>query len=85
MECLQAGPCRLSLGLFAKTSAGQLMIAQRSFTVAARRSARVTLTLSRLAERLLARRHRLPVTARLMLGAGRRSALVGQGHLTLAS
>ncbi len=85
VECLAATRCRLSLGLFTRTSAGQLMIAQRSFTVAARRSARITLTLSRQGERLLARRHRLPVTARLTLSASGRSALVGQGHLTLAS
>ncbi|MGH2852619.1 MAG: InlB B-repeat-containing protein [Solirubrobacteraceae bacterium] len=85
VECVQAKPCRLSLGLFARTVAGQLMIAQRSFTVAAGRSARIVLTLSRQGQRLLARRHRLPVTARLTLSASGRSALVGQGHLTLAS
>jgi hypothetical protein len=84
VQCLQAKPCRLSLGLFTRTSAGQLMIAQRSFTVAARRSARITLTLSRQGERLLAGRHRLPVTARLALSANGRAALVGQRHLTLA-
>jgi hypothetical protein len=84
VECLQARPCRLSLGLFTRTSAGQLMIAKRSFTVAARRSARITLTLSRQGERLLAKRHRLPVTARLTLSANGRAALVGQRHFTLA-
>ena len=85
VECVAAKPCRLSLALFTRTSAGQLMIAKRSFTVAARRSARITLTLSRQGERLLARRHRLPATARLTLDASGRAALVGQGHFTLAS
>lgn len=69
----------------ARTSTGQAMlIARRSFTVAARRSARITLTLSRSGERLLAKRHRLPVTARLTLGASGHSALVEQRRLTLA-
>jgi hypothetical protein len=85
VKCLEARPCRLSLGLFARTSAGLAVIAQRSFTVAAGRSARISLTLNRQGERLLARRHRLAVTARLTLSASGRSALVGQGHLTLAS
>jgi len=85
VECLQARPCRLSLGLFARTSTGQVVIAQRSFAVAARHSARITLTLSRQGERLLARRHRLPVTARLTMGTSGRSALVEQRRLTLAS
>jgi hypothetical protein len=62
-----------------------MLIAQRSFTIAPRRTARITLTLNRQGERLLARRHRLPVTARLMLSASGRSALVGQRHLALAS
>jgi len=85
VKCLQARPCRLSLGLFARTSAGLAVIAQRSFTVAAGRSARITLTLSRQGQRLLARRHRLAVTARLTLGASEHSALVEQRHLTLTS
>ncbi len=84
VKCMQAKPCWLSLGLFTRTSAGQLMIALRSFTVAAGRSARISLALNRQGERLLARRHRLPVTARLTLDASGRSALVGQCHLTLA-
>ena len=85
VECLHAKPCRLSLGLFTRTSAGQLMIAKRSFTVAARRSARISLTLSRQGERLLAKHRRLAVTAQLMLGVGARSALVEQRRLILAS
>jgi hypothetical protein len=85
VACLQARPCRLSLGLFARTRTGQAEIAQRSFTIAPRRTARITLTLNRQGERLLARRHRLPVTARLTLSGSGRSALVGQGHVTLAS
>jgi len=85
VACLQARPCRLSLGLYARTRTGQAEIAQRSFTIARRRTVRITLTLNRQGERLLARRHRLPVTARLTLRARGRSALVGQRHLTLAS
>jgi Divergent InlB B-repeat domain len=85
VACMQAKPCQLSLGLFARTPRGQADIVQRSFTVAAGRSAHITLTLSRQGERLLARRHRLPVTARLTLGTSGRSALVWQSHLTLAS
>jgi len=84
VKCLEARPCRLSLGIFARISAGQTVISQRSFTVAAGRRARISLTLNRQGERLLARRRRLPVTARLTLGASGRSILVGQGHLTLA-
>jgi hypothetical protein len=85
VACLQARACRLSLGLVARTSSGQVVIAQRSFAVTARRSVSITLTLSRRGERLLARRRRLPVTARLTLSASGRSALVWQGHLTLVS
>ncbi len=85
VACLRAKPCRLTLGLFAKTSAGRAVVAQRSFTVAAGRRARIALTLNRQGEQLLARRRRLALTARLMLGAGPRSTLVGQRLLTLAS
>jgi hypothetical protein len=85
VKCLQSKPCRLTLGLFTRTSAGQLLIARRSFTVAARRGAHITLTLDRQGGRLLAARRRLTVTARLTLGASGRSALVEQGHLILAS
>jgi hypothetical protein len=85
VACLQARPCRLSLGLFGRTRTGQAEIAQRSFTIAPRRTARITLTLNRQGKRLLAKRRRLPVTARLTLGASGRPALVEQRHLMLAS
>jgi len=85
VACLQARPCRLSLGLFARTRTGQAEIAQRCFTIAPRRTARITLVLNRQGERLLARHPRLPVTARLTLSARGRSALVEQRRVTLAS
>lgn len=84
VKCMQAKPCRLSLGLFTRTSAGQLMIALRSVTVAAGRSVRISLAVNRQGERLLARRHQLSVIARLTLSASGRSAVVGQRQLTLA-
>jgi Divergent InlB B-repeat domain len=85
VKCQQARTCRLSLAIFAGTSTGRVMIARRSFTVPAQRSARVSLTLKRVGERLLARRHRLPVTARLTLSAARRASLVEQGRFTLTA
>ncbi|HEY2140839.1 MAG TPA: hypothetical protein VGG98_02115 [Solirubrobacteraceae bacterium] len=76
-------PCRLSLVLFAGARGTQAMIARRSFAVPAQRSARISLALDREGRRILARRHRLPVTARLLLSGARRASVVEQGRFTL--
>lgn len=83
VECEEARPCRLSLVLFAGSRGAQAMIARRSFTIAARRSARISLALDREGKLILARRRRLPVTTRLMLRGVGRSVLVEQGRFTL--
>jgi hypothetical protein len=83
VRCEMARPCRLSLAFLAKTFAGQVMIAGRSFTIAARRSGRVTLHLNRLGGRILAKRHRLRGTAQLTLSASGHSTLIEQRRLTL--
>jgi len=83
VECQEARPCRLALAIFASTRDKQTLIAQRSFTIAPRRSARIGLALSRAGERLLAERRRLPVTARLTLSVSDRPTTVGQSRLTL--
>jgi hypothetical protein len=83
VRCQEARPCRLSLAIFAGSSTSQAMVARRSFVVPAQRSARVSLVLYRQAVRILARRHRLPVTARLMLGGAGRASVVEQGRFTL--
>jgi len=83
VECEQARTCHLSLAILTGTSASQAMVARRSFVVAPRRRARISLALDRQAARILARRRRLPVTARLMLGGARRASLVEQGRFTL--
>jgi Divergent InlB B-repeat domain len=85
VRCEEMRPCRLSLAIFAATSNSQAMIARRSFDVPAQRSARISLALDRAGERILARRRRLPVTARLMLSAAGRASLVEQVRLTLAA
>jgi hypothetical protein len=83
VRCEAASPCRLSLAILTGASAGQVMIARRSFAVPARRSARVSLVLDRRAARILARRHRLPVTARLTLRSAGRASVVERGRFTL--
>ena len=83
VECEEVKPCRLSLVLFASTHAAPAMIARRSFTIAPQRSARINLVLDREGERILTRRHRLPITARLTLSGGGRTPLIEQGHFTL--
>ena len=85
VRCQEVRPCRLSLAIFAGASTGQAMIARRSFAVPARWSAHVSLALDREGRRILARRHRLPVTARLMLGGAGRASLVEQGRFTLTA
>jgi len=83
VECEQVRPCRLSLALFSGARAAPTMIARRSFTVPPQRSARISLALDREGERILARHHKLPITARLMLRGAGRTALIEQGHFTL--
>jgi hypothetical protein len=83
VRCEEARPCRLSLAVFAGASTGQVVVARRSFIVPAQRSARVSLALDREGRRILARRHRLPVMARLMLSGSGRSTVVAQGRFTL--
>jgi hypothetical protein len=61
------------------------MIARRSFAVPAQRSARVSLALNREGRRILGRRHRLPITARLMLSGVPRASVVEQGRFTLTA
>jgi hypothetical protein len=83
VECEEMGSCRLSLALFAGARTARVMIARRSFTIPHQRSARISLALDREGERILARRHRLPITARLVLSGAGRTSLVGQGRFTL--
>jgi hypothetical protein len=84
VECEQASPCHLSLAILAGAPGAQAIIARRSFTVPAERSARISLALDRAGARILARRHRLPVTARLALGGAGRASIIEQGRFTLA-
>ena len=84
VRCEQARPCRLGLAVFVGTTR-HVLIAQRAFTVAPGHSARVTLTLSRSAERLLARRHRLAVVAQLTRKTNGRSAVIEQRHYMLTA
>ena len=83
VECEQVRPCRLSLALFAGARAAPTMIARRSFAVPGQRSARFGLVLDREGERILAGRHRLPITARLVLSGAGHTSLVGQRRFTL--
>jgi hypothetical protein len=86
VRCQEMRTCRLSLAIFAGISTtSHPMIAWRSFAVPAQRSARISLALDRQAARILARRHRLPVTARLMLSGAGRASVVEQGRFTLTA
>jgi hypothetical protein len=85
VECQEARPCRLNLALSASTSAGQVMVAQRSFTVAPGRSARIRVAINRKGQRILARRHRLLITAHLTLIAAGRATLIEDGRLMLTA
>lgn len=82
VKCEETGPCHLSLAIF---TGAQAITGQHSFAVAAGRSARIALTLSRQGQRLLDRRHRLPVTAHLTLSASGHSVLVEQRRFTLTA
>jgi hypothetical protein len=83
VKCEELRTCRLSLAIFTGASTGQVMIARRSFAVPAQRSARISLSLNREGEGILARRHRLPVTAQLALSGAGHTSLVEQGRFTL--
>lgn len=85
VKCQEAKTCRLSLAFFAYTTTGRAQIAQRTFTVAARRSGHISLALSRTGEHLLDRRHRLPVMAQLSLRAKGRSTLIELARYTLTA
>lgn len=77
--CERASACHLSLALLS----GRRSLARHAFAVPAWSSVGVTLALDSAGARLLARRHRLPLTARLALSAGGRWAAVGNGRVTL--
>lgn len=85
VRCEETRPCQLSLAVFAGISTSHPMIARRSFTIAARRSARISLALSRAGERILARRHRLVVTTRLTLSGAGHTSVVERGRFTLTA
>ncbi len=85
VKCQEKKSCRLSLAFFAGTTTGRALIAQRSFTVAARRSAHISLALNRTGERLLAKRHRLRVVAQLARNANGRSTFIEQSYYTLTA
>lgn len=82
VRCQQARPCRLGLAVFVGTTR-HVLIAQRSFTVAPERSARLNLTLSRAGEPFLARHRRLAVVAQLTRKTNGRSTVIEQRHYTL--
>ncbi len=79
VACERAGACRLSLAVLS----GRRTVARHAFTVPAWTSVDVSLALDSAGARLLARHHRLPVTARLALSAGGRWATVASRRLTL--
>jgi hypothetical protein len=83
VRCQQVRPCRLSLAVLTGASTGQVMIARRSFAVASQRSAFVSLALDGTGERIFARRRRLPVMARLMLGGAGRASVVELRRFTM--
>ncbi len=80
VACERANACRLSLAVLS----GRRTLARHAFAVPAWSSVGVTLALDSAGARLLAHRHRLPVTARLALSAGGRWATVASRRLTLA-
>ncbi len=77
--CERASACHLSLAVLS----GRRTLARHAFVVPVWSSVGVTLALDGAGARLLARHHRLPVTARLALSAGGRWISVGSGHVTL--
>ena len=85
VKCQEAKTCPLGLAFFAYTATGRAQIAQRYFTLAAGRSAHISLALNRAAEHLLDSRHRLPVVAQLSLRAHGRPTLIELSHYTLTA
>lgn len=83
VECEEVKPCRLSLALFAGARRAPAMIAWRSFAVPSQRNARISLVLDQEGKRILAGRHRLPITAQLALSGAGRTPLIEQGRFTL--
>ncbi len=84
VACQQARPCHLTLAVSSDAPRARL-VASRTLTLAAGGRTHIGLALNHEGARLLGRRHRLPVTAHLMLRNGRRSVAVGTGRLTLTT
>lgn len=80
--CQQARACHLTLAVFSEAPNARL-IASRSVVADQRRRTNIALTLDRAGVRLLARRRRLPATARLMLKVEGHWVSAGQAHLAL--
>jgi hypothetical protein len=78
--CERASACHLSLAVLS----GRRTLARHAFVVPAWSSVGVTLALDSDGARLLHRHRRLPVTARLALSVGGRSATLARRRLTLA-
>lgn len=81
LACQQKQPCRLTLNV--SSEAGARLVASHSFTLAPGQRTSIGLLLDHAGARLLSRRHRLSVTARLMLRDGGREIAVGAEHATL--
>jgi hypothetical protein len=93
VRCEQAGPCRLSLAVFAllgsdaavqTSGARRALIAQRSFSVGAERSTRVSLTLTRAGVRLLKMHRQLPIVA-VLAPSGSGTAPLSESRLTITA
>ncbi len=84
VACQQARPCHLTIAVSSDAPSARL-VASRTLTLAAGRRTHIGLALNHEGARLLGRRHRLPVTAHLMLRNGRRSIAVGGARLTLTA
>jgi Divergent InlB B-repeat domain len=82
VACQQARACRLTLAVSSDLPVAQL-VASRTITLAPGRRASISLALDQAGALLLAHRHRLPVSAHLMLREGGRSVAVGGARLTL--
>jgi hypothetical protein len=78
-----ASACHLRLSLLADTERAQATVAQRSFALAPGRRARIALALGQTGARLLDRRHRLRLTARLEASTAEGDVTLAVGRLTL--
>jgi hypothetical protein len=78
-----ASACHLRLSLLAGTEAAHATLAQRSFAVAPGQRASVLLALGRMGRRLLDRRRRLRLTARLEVSTAQGEVTLAVGRLTL--